>query len=219
MRFVIKKNDRKYSSIRILRFSKQFFLALLILLVMLLGGCTQSAPEETTILPSSISVNIKDLTPPIISSTKDTYTVTVGADLDLQSAITVTDNIDKNMAFEVVGNLDTEKPGQYVLLIKAVDTSNNVSNKNITVHVIDKLDQVVPSPSVTEKPKQHEISNNVPEPTTPVIERDYLYTDGFDMNTAVSACQSDLATSKRSGTCMPIKDAAGIYKGMHLSIQ
>lgn len=54
-----------------------------------------------------------------------------------------------------------------------------------------------------------------PSSSTPVT-RDYLFSQGYDMSSAPSACQSALMASGRSGSCTPLQDSNGIYLGMRL---
>lgn len=54
-----------------------------------------------------------------------------------------------------------------------------------------------------------------PSSSTPVT-RDYLFSQGYDMTSAPSACQSALMSSGRSGSCTPLQDSNGIYLGMRL---
>lgn len=54
-----------------------------------------------------------------------------------------------------------------------------------------------------------------PSSSTPVT-KDYLFSQGYDMSSAPSACQSALMASGRSGSCTPLQDSNGIYLGMRL---
>lgn len=59
------------------------------------------------------------------------------------------------------------------------------------------------------------IQTQQPSSSTPVT-RDYLFSQGYDMSSAPSACQSALMSSGRSGSCTPLQDSNGIYLGMRL---
>lgn len=48
--------------------------------------------------------------------------------------------------------------------------------------------------------------------------QDFLFSQGYDMSSAPSACESALNSSGRSGACTPIQDSDGIYLGMRLSL-
>lgn len=62
--------------------------------------------------------------------------------------------------------------------------------------------QITPAPSQSSRPKP---SN-----------KQYLFSQGYDMSSAPSACQNDLLSSGHSGSCTPIQDSDGIYLGMQL---
>ena len=77
----------------------------------------------------------------------------------------------------------------------STNTNNNVSNSPATSN----------SSAQTQQPSS----------STPVT-RDYLFSQGYDMSSAPSACQSALMASGRSGSCTPLQDSNGIYLGMRL---
>ena len=77
----------------------------------------------------------------------------------------------------------------------STNTNSNVSNSPATSN----------SPAQTQQPSS----------STPVT-RDYLFSQGYDMSSAPSACQSALMASGRSGSCTPLQDSNGIYLGMRL---
>lgn len=78
----------------------------------------------------------------------------------------------------------------------STNTNNNVSN----------------SPATSNSSSQ---TQQQPSSSTPVT-RDYLFSQGYDMSSAPSACQSALMASGRSGSCTPLQDSNGIYLGMRL---
>lgn len=77
----------------------------------------------------------------------------------------------------------------------STNTNNSVSNSPATSN----------SSAQTQQPRS----------STPVT-RDYLFSQGYDMSSAPSACQSALMASGRSGSCTPLQDSNGIYLGMRL---
>ena len=77
----------------------------------------------------------------------------------------------------------------------STNTNNNVSNSPATSNSSTQTQQ--------------------PSSSTPVT-RDYLFSQGYDMSSAPSACQSALMASGRSGSCTPLQDSNGIYLGMRL---
>lgn len=77
----------------------------------------------------------------------------------------------------------------------STNTNNNVSNSPATSNSSTQTQQ--------------------PSSSTPVT-RNYLFSQGYDMSSAPSACQSALMASGRSGSCTPLQDSNGIYLGMRL---
>lgn len=198
---------------------------LLFLLIMLLGGCTnQEEIIDHKQHEAKLSVSVKDLTPPVIYCSKESITVNLGTGFLLDDIITVKDNIDGPIGYECQGSFDVNKAGQYILLIKAVDHAGNSSSKNITINVIDPapiappVDQPKQQPSSTPKETSEPAKTPAPSVNSSVVLRDYLYSDGYTMESASSACSNDLHASGRSGSCDPITDEHGIYLGMHLSL-
>ena len=47
--------------------------------------------------------------------------------------------------------------------------------------------------------------------------KQYLFSQGYDMSSAPKACQSDLLSSGYTGSCTPIQGSDGIYLGMQLT--
>lgn len=198
---------------------------LLFLLITLLGGCTnQKETMEQKQHPVKLSVSVKDLTPPVIYCSKDSITVNLGTVFLLDDIITVKDNVDGPIGYECQGSFDINKAGQYILLIKAVDHAGNSSSKNITISVIDPtpiappVDQPKQQPSSTPNETSEPEKSPTPSVDSSIISRDYLYSDGYTMESASSACSNDLHSSGRSGSCDPITDEHGIYLGMHLTL-
>ncbi|MBE6119506.1 MAG: DUF5011 domain-containing protein [Erysipelotrichaceae bacterium] len=73
-------------------------------------------------------------------------------------------------------------------------------------------------PSSTPSAPQQSNGSNVQTPSSHPTSRDYLFSEGYDMSTAPSACAAALRGSGRSGNCDPIQDASGIYIGMRLTL-
>ncbi len=84
----------------------------------------------------------------------------------------------------------------------------------------ESVESVTPvQPSIPVTPAPQPVVPNPPA-STPQIPRPsnktYMFSDGYTMQTAPSACQADLSASGYSGSCIPIQDSQGIYKGMQL---
>ena len=73
----------------------------------------------------------------------------------------------------------------------------------------------VPQQFVQQAPQQTQtvpVQPSRPKPSN----KQYLFSQGYDMSSAPSACQSDLLSSGYTGSCTPIQDSDGIYLGMQL---
>lgn len=85
-----------------------------------------------------------------------------------------------------------------------IQESSTQSNQSVqqSVQQAPQQSQITPAPSQPSRPKP---SN-----------KQYLFSQGYDMSSAPSACQNDLLSSGHSGSCTPIQDSDGIYLGMQL---
>ncbi|WP_276930871.1 HYR domain-containing protein [Faecalibaculum rodentium] len=63
------------------------------------------------------------------------------------------------------------------------------------------------SPSV-----QTPVQQSRPKPAN----KQFLFSDGYNMNTAPSACSAELAASGYPGSCIPMQGSDGLYTGMQL---
>ncbi len=87
---------------------------------------------------------IDDTAPLVINSTN--YTIEKGSEFSYQN-IFCADNYDKRPICEVTGTYDINTPGVYNLTFVATDSSNNVTEKNITLTV---KEEIIPSTSTYE---------------------------------------------------------------------
>lgn len=131
------------------------------------------------------------------------------------------------------------------LVVEATDKSGNVSKKKIKIYINEKKiekeeakaekdehedvsseqhvqesstqsTQTVQQP-IQQVPQQSQITPTPSQPSRPKpSNKQYLFSQGYDMSSAPSACQNDLLSSGYSGSCTPIQDSDGIYLGMQL---
>lgn len=94
----------------------------------------------------SFKVNIIDTTPPVILS-DTTYEIEKGKKFNINSRPLCGDNYDRNIKCEIIGNYDTNKIGSYQLKFRAVDTSENKTEKNFTLVVKNKINSSSYNPS------------------------------------------------------------------------
>ncbi len=203
----------------------------------MLGACRNTANEHGAIEDYALSETEKDLTPPIIICDEDSFEIELGADFDLKEYIEVIDNKTKNMRYEIVGELDRYKPGNYPLEIAARDHAGNEARKALTVLVRDKPKKEVPNPSTpavstanktvepTKLPTPTVLADtstnqqNVPKTTikeTRPKDKVFLFTEGYTTslgaNPADLACQDYLFSMQHTGyggVCKILYDDVG----------
>ena len=93
--------------------------------------------DENIKVSYSFEINVIDITPPLISYSKN-FTFYKGDNIDLQSKFFCGDNYDDEPKCEIIGDYNLDEVGDYSLVFKASDSSNNISENNFTVHVIEK---------------------------------------------------------------------------------
>lgn len=97
----------------------------------------------------------------------------------------------------------------------AEKSDSSLNSKNM---VPAQPDSRPSSTQSTPSAPQQSNGSNVQTPSSHPISRDFLFSQGYDMSTAPSACAAALRSSGRSGNCDPIQDASGIYIGMRLTL-
>ncbi len=83
-------------------------------------------------------------------------------------------------------------------------SKENITNAETTKSTVPKNEKNVSSPKVETK-KQSKPPN-----------KDFLFSDGFNMQNVSQAAQDYLKSSGYSGKCLPLKDDEGIYIGMRV---
>ena len=85
----------------------------------------------------TITINIVDKTPPIISQIKN-YKITEGDTTDISKTLFCGDNYDKNPKCTIKGEYDVNTPGTYNVTFIGVDSSNNKSTNKMNIIVEEK---------------------------------------------------------------------------------
>lgn len=190
------------------------------------------------------TAEVIDSTKPKIQLTKEDLTFEVDELKDIKDYIRVTDNYDKDeeIVIEIKGDIEKNKVGTYPVEIIATDSSKNRAKKSVDIIIKDskKEEEQKKAEEIRkqqEQEKQNNSANNnaqqshaqsgssnsdnggsIQNTNPSITSRDYLFSAGYDMSTAPSACQADLMASGRSGQCIPLKDADGLYIGMRLTL-
>lgn len=82
----------------------------------------------------SKTIEVKDGVAPVIDGS-DTIELRYDSEYNILDAYTATDNIDEEVTLEVVGDVDRLTAGEYEVVIKATDSSDNVTTKEVVVTV------------------------------------------------------------------------------------
>lgn len=185
---------------------------------------------------TSIEINVVDTKKPVITFLVDKNEV-VPLDTvlneDWKKIVNVSDNYSsgKGLSIEYSLDVDTiEYSESFTLTVVATDSSGNTSQNSIDLKVEDepKKEEKSEKKSNEKQEESTPVSSNessntatyepayVPTPSVAPSNKYYMFSDGYDMSSAPSACQADLIASGAAGACVPIQDADGIYTGMQL---
>ena len=88
------------------------------------------------IIDYKLKINIIDSIKPEINAKKE-FTILVGKKINLLEHVTITDNSLESIVPEIVGNYDIKKVGKYNLKYIAKDSSNNISEFEFVLKVIE----------------------------------------------------------------------------------
>lgn len=94
---------------------------------------------------------------------------------------------------------------------KVVETKENDTEK------VSK--QEIPKQETQEKSKENTQTTEIKENTNPKVKpsnKDFLFSDGYNMDNVTQAAEGYLKSHNWSGECIPIKDDEGVYLGMRV---
>lgn len=153
----------------------------------------------------STTVEVKDTSAPEVTLKNQEITITEGEEIDLKSNIEkVADKVDGDLAYAekdakesnytVTSNLDKSKPGEYEVVVNAVDANGNTTESKYKVKVNEK-----PKPVVKQQPKQETYTNKAAS---------------VDTSSVIGAATSLIGTKYRSGGTTPETgfDCSGFVK-------
>ncbi len=86
----------------------------------------------------NVTVKVKDTKSPLIFGSSS-FKLKKDQSFDLLKAIGYGDDYDKQINMEMIGTFDVSTPGVYNITLKATDSSNNQTTKDITITVVDEL--------------------------------------------------------------------------------
>lgn len=184
--------------------------------------------QEVIISVNNINIPVNfivtDTTPPKIDIEKTEYTVEEGNEyFNIEKLVTVTDNYDKNPVVGFSGYYNLQECGEYTVTIKATDKNGNENSKDIKIIVTEKQVEIIEKEVVIYggNSSNNNSSNpgnggaNIPQknPTVTLPLKNFLFEDGYDMNSGFSACQVYRDSAGASGRCSPLKNENGITYG------
>lgn len=187
-------------------------------------------------LQTEKTFQLVDTTSPSIHFDQDSISVEEGNEyFKLLDVIKVTDNYDKDFYVGLDGAFDIHQAGEYHVKILAKDSSNNEAEKSLVVNVKPKEKEVV---TVIEKEtvyvQGHGGSGTTPNPAPPTSStetpskgskpsnKDFLHSDGYNLNTAYSACVAYAKEVNAKGwgvSCTSIDSDKGYSLGMRATVQ
>lgn len=85
----------------------------------------------------TLELTVLDTTPPYVGIGNH-YTHYLGTNFTFYKDILCADNFDRNTKCEIIGDFDETKLGETNLKVKAVDSSNNVTEKEFLLKVVEK---------------------------------------------------------------------------------
>ncbi len=87
-----------------------------------------------------VTINIVDSVKPVLSISNNLY-VLKDNEIDVCKRAFYADNADRNIACQVMGDIDTTKEGKYKVNVKVTDASGNYVDKDVVVNVIEKFEE------------------------------------------------------------------------------
>ena len=87
-----------------------------------------------------VTINIVDIVKPILSISNNLYVLKDNS-IDVCKRAFYADNADRNVACQVMGDIDTTREGKYKVNVKVTDASGNYVDKDVVVNVIEKFEE------------------------------------------------------------------------------
>lgn len=113
----------------------------------------------------TLELEVLDTTAPYVGIGNH-YTHYLGTNFTFHQDILCADNFDRNITCEIIGDYDETKIGETILKVKAVDSSNNVTEKSFLLKVVEKPN----SPSESSKVSYEEIQARLPSNASLLID-------------------------------------------------
>lgn len=201
--------------------------------------------SDESIKPETFRIEIVDTTAPVIQLTTkepvsmDLEIVKAG---EFESVYKVHDNYTGKTKIKVKTYIEEDSytyDEDVHLKIEATDSNGNTKNKTVMIHInpepepdpqeeekeeakeSQRNEQIQEknsnSPSVTPGTNSSTVQTPSTTPATPKpSNRQFLFSQGYNMGNVESACNAALNSSGATGACVPLQDSNGYYIGMEL---
>ena len=204
---------------------------ILICIFLFLGGFYVVNNKANNVEPKVASKTkkkkVSDNVKPVLELTEKEIQVEVNSLIDYKSYIQkAKDNKDGNMIDKVrFSKVDTSKTGKYNIVYYVFDSAKNMTQKVLKVNIYEQPQEKIDEPtsnqttssnaSSTNKKDSSDEKEEKPKSSKPA-NRNFMFSDGYNITNVVEACASELKKSDYPGVCEPITDENGIYIGMRL---
>ena len=151
----------------------------------------------------TLTLNVADLTAPVITVLHDSEQIIKGQTLDLLPYATVEDNLDDHIILKLEGEYDYKTAGVYPVKFVAVDESGNRAEADFTLTVYETAEELIPVYPHHPKGFDYKLVVNIHNQTVRVFRW-----DGSDYNDLLKifTCSTGTSTPKRIGTwTTPVK--------------
>lgn len=91
---------------------------------------------------STYKYNVIDTVKPTLINVPSTQTTLINEEINLCDKAIFVDNYDREVTCEIEGTYDISKLGKYDLKYIIKDSSNNIISKNLTLKVVEKLEEI-----------------------------------------------------------------------------
>lgn len=153
------------------------------------------------------------------SLSKDDFAVGDNIDVHLE-ARDENNNLSTSVMKIVVKENEEKEEEEKGSDISEVNEDESISEEEF-ISSDETINESNPDENINEIFNDSSSSDNTASPVIPnknkPANRTFLFSSGYDMNSAPAACQEALISSGFPGVCTPIQDSSGIYKGMQLT--
>lgn len=143
---------------------------------------------------------------------------------NFEKMVSIVDLYDNKPIIGFTGNYDLSKPGEYIVKVSAKDSSDNESDKDVRIKVVEK--EVVVKEEIVYQSNPSDQGGNVsdnnqttagsqsgstPNAVSPLAIKYFSIEEGYNMETAFSTCKSYRGSN--GGSCTPYNGPDGLYGG------